>query len=116
MRAIWFSFAVAAAIACFGTTEVSAATLDRIKSSGVVKLAYRVDAPPYSFKNKTGIPSGYTVDLCRAITASLKNQLESPDIKIEPFNAAGLTIEFGQVAARNRDIAVLVHHALICPG
>ncbi len=53
------------ALGLFGA-DASAATLDRIKKSGVVKIAYRVDAAPYSYKDAIGEPSGYTVDLCRA--------------------------------------------------
>lgn len=70
------------ALGLFGA-DASAATLDRIKKSGVVKIAYRVDAPPYSYKNAIGEPSGYTVDLCRAVTASLKGQLGLQKISIE---------------------------------
>ncbi len=70
------------ALALFGA-DASAATLDRIKQSGVVKIAYRVDAPPYSYENAIGEPSGYTVDLCRAVTASLKGQLGLQKISIE---------------------------------
>ncbi len=50
------------ALGLFGA-DVSAATLDRIKKSGVIKIAYRVDAPPYSYQYAIGEPSGYTVVL-----------------------------------------------------
>ena len=63
--------------------DASAATLDRIKKSGVVRIAFRVDAAPYSYKNVIGEPSGYTVDLCRAVTVSLKSQLGLQNISIE---------------------------------
>ncbi len=70
------------ALGLFGA-DASAATLERIKSSEAVKIAYRVDAAPYSYKNAIGEPSGYTVDLCRAVTASLKGQLGLQKISIE---------------------------------
>ncbi len=41
------------ALGLFGA-NASAATLDQIKKSGVVKIAYRVDAAPYSYKNAIG--------------------------------------------------------------
>jgi ABC-type amino acid transport substrate-binding protein len=63
--------------------NASAATLDRIKESGVIKIAYRADAPPYSYKNASDEPSGYTVDLCRAVSASLKDQMGLQNISIE---------------------------------
>ena len=81
---------------CLLGAEASAATLDRIKQTGVVKIAYRVDAPPYSFKNAIGEPSGYTVDLCRAVTASLKNQL----------GLQAISIEYLPVTAENRFEAI----------
>ena len=70
------------AFGLFGA-NASAATLDRIKETGVIKIAYRTDAAPYSYKSANGEPSGYTVDLCRAVTASLKDQLGLKDISIE---------------------------------
>ncbi|MEE8154663.1 MAG: transporter substrate-binding domain-containing protein, partial [Phycisphaerales bacterium] len=70
------------ALGLFGA-DASAATLDRIMKSGVIKIAYRVDAAPYSYKDAIGEPSGYTVDLCRAVTASLKGQLGLQKISIE---------------------------------
>ena len=73
---------VAVALGLFGV-DASAATLDRIKESGVIKIAYRTDAPPYSYKNAIDEPSGYTIDLCREVTASLKDQLSLDSISIE---------------------------------
>jgi len=63
--------------------DASAATLDRITQSGAIKIAYRADAPPYSYTNDNNEPSGYTVDLCRAVTESLKAQLSLQKISIE---------------------------------
>jgi len=70
------------ALGLFGA-GASAATLDRIKESEVIKIAYRADAPPYSYKNAIDEPSGYTVDLCRAVTVSLKDQMGLDSISIE---------------------------------
>ena len=68
---------------CLAGTTASADTLDRIKKSGVVKIAYRTDAPPYSFKNAVGEPSGYTVDLCRAVAVGLRAQLGLEQISVD---------------------------------
>ena len=38
-------------------------TLDRIKDSGEIRLAYRADASPFSFE-LDGKPGGYSVNLC----------------------------------------------------
>jgi ABC-type amino acid transport substrate-binding protein len=60
-----------------------AVTLDRVKSSGTLKLGYRTDARPFSFKDASGNPAGYSVDLCRAIGESVKGQLGQADLKVE---------------------------------
>ena len=60
-----------------------AATIERIKDSGVVRIGYRQDAPPFSFKNTVGEPAGFTVDLCRAVVALVKGQLKLDQIQIE---------------------------------
>ncbi len=47
-------------------------TLGRVRDSGVIKLGFREDAAPFSFRDSIGEPAGYTVDLCRAIAAAVK--------------------------------------------
>ena len=42
-------------------------TLDDIKSSGELKLAYRPDVPPFSSRGRDLQPRGFTIDLCRII-------------------------------------------------
>ena len=95
------------ALGLFGA-DASAATLDRIKKSGVVKIAYRVDAAPYSYKNAIGEPSGYTVDLCRAVTASLKGQLGLQEISIEyvPVTAENRSLFWDGLNKGKRSIAI----------
>jgi putrescine:ornithine antiporter len=60
----------------------AAGTLERIKTSGALKLGYRTDARPFSFQD-AGKPAGYSVDLCRALGASVKSQLGLADLKVE---------------------------------
>ena len=74
----------------------SAATLDRIKENGVVNIGYREDAPPFSFRNTVGDPVGYTVDLCRAVVANIKEQL----------GLASISIEYVAVSAEDRFEAI----------
>jgi polar amino acid transport system substrate-binding protein/glutamate/aspartate transport system substrate-binding protein len=51
--------------------EAAAATLDRIRSTGVFRIGYRADAKPYSYRNEKGQPTGYIVDLCREVAAAV---------------------------------------------
>lgn len=93
----WFA-AVFVATAVFlvetGWQPASAAgALDRIRSDGTIRLAYRDDAPPFSYKdpNRTE-PAGFMVDLCRAVARRLGDQL----------NLSGLKVAYVKVTAENR--------------
>jgi ABC-type amino acid transport substrate-binding protein len=41
----------------------SAGTPDRITLDKTIRLAYREDAPPFSYKDKSGEPAGYNADV-----------------------------------------------------
>ena len=60
----------------------SAATLDRIAQDKSIRIAYRDDAPPFSYKGKGGQPAGYMVDLCRAVAQKLGEQLKLPTLDV----------------------------------
>jgi len=61
-------------------SSASAGTLDRISQDKTVRLAYREDAPPFSYKDKIGDPAGFMVDLCRAVAKKLAQQLQAPTL------------------------------------
>ena len=73
------------AFVCFSITCLSNAALaqgadgrlKQIGDSGVVRLAYRSDANPFSFVNAKGEPDGYTVELCKFVVQSLEQQLNT---------------------------------------
>ncbi len=68
-----------------------AQTLDKIRSTKTVNIAYRADALPFSFEDpNTKQPAGYTVDVCKRVVASLEQQLKSGPLQIKwvPANAA----------------------------
>lgn len=48
-----------------------AGVLDRVKETGVFRIGYRADAPPYSYQDSRGRPAGYIVDLCREVAGAL---------------------------------------------
>ena len=78
----------------------SAGTIDRIRQDKAIRLAYREDAPPFSFKNDIGEPAGFMVDLCRAVAKQLTQQLQLPTLSVVyvPVTAANRfeTIEQGK--------------------
>ncbi len=59
----------------------SEGTLDKIAKSGEILIGYRTDASPLSYVNADGEPSGYSVDLCRRISAGVKAHLGQEGIK-----------------------------------
>lgn len=71
-----------ALILAFACTA-QAATLDSIKSTKTVRIGYRPDALPFSFKDSLGEPVGYSVNLCREVAKSLKDQLGLDQIKVD---------------------------------
>jgi ABC-type amino acid transport substrate-binding protein len=61
----------------------SAATLDRIKETGTIKLGYLTDARPFSFRNESGAAEGYTVALCQQVADQTKKELALPGLRVE---------------------------------
>lgn len=78
-----FRFA-SVAVAATGLTlgSAGAATLDTLKQAKTIRLAVRDDAPPFSYKDKTGQPAGFMVDLCRAVVKHLAGDLSLDELKI----------------------------------
>lgn len=72
----------------FGTA--SAGVLDRISQEKAIRIAYREDAPPFSYKDKIGEPVGFMVDLCREVAKKLADQLRlgSLNVVYVPVTAA----------------------------
>jgi polar amino acid transport system substrate-binding protein/glutamate/aspartate transport system substrate-binding protein len=74
-----------AAAAVLGV-EASAGTLDHIRETKTLRIAYDPDAPPFSYivpgSPPTAQPQGYSVELCRGIADQFKEQLKIPDLKI----------------------------------
>lgn len=59
----------------------SEGTLEKIARTGEFLIGYRTDASPLSYENADGLPSGYSVDLCRRIAAAVKGHLDDSDIE-----------------------------------
>jgi polar amino acid transport system substrate-binding protein/glutamate/aspartate transport system substrate-binding protein len=71
------------ALTLFPAGAATAATLDRIRDSGTIKLGYREDAAPFSFADASGLPAGYSVALCQVVASAVRSQLQREDIRIE---------------------------------
>ncbi|MFZ6656486.1 amino acid ABC transporter substrate-binding protein [Undibacterium sp. TJN19] len=58
-------------------------TLERIGRNGKIVLATRDASIPFSYKDNSGKPVGYTVDICLKLVETIKIQLKRPDLRIE---------------------------------
>lgn len=56
-------------------------TLEKIARTGEFLIGYRTDSSPLSYENADGEPSGYSVDLCRRIAASVNAHFGEKDIE-----------------------------------
>jgi ABC-type amino acid transport substrate-binding protein len=57
------------------TVGSEASTLARIQKTGILKLGYRTDARPFSYRDQAG-PTGYSVDLCQAVGEAVDGELD----------------------------------------
>ncbi|MCU4178904.1 amino acid ABC transporter substrate-binding protein [Bosea sp. BH3] len=73
------------------TASLAADTLARARETGTLRLGFRPDAPPYSYRTSNGEPSGYIVDLCREVAAGVKKAQDLPGLKIEYVEVSSTT-------------------------
>lgn len=64
-------------------TEAGAATLERVRDSGAIKIGYREDAKPFSYADASGLPAGYTVDICNTVVSAVRQRLQRDDIEVQ---------------------------------
>ena len=76
LRALSF----AASVLALGSAE--AGTLDKVRQDKALRIAYRDDAPPFSFTDSTGLPVGFMVDLCQSVAKHIGEQLNISDLKV----------------------------------
>jgi ABC-type amino acid transport substrate-binding protein len=60
-----------------------AGTLDRIRTTGTLKLGFRADARPLSFQDEAGKAAGYSVELCQVVAEAVKSALSLPALKVD---------------------------------
>ena len=62
--------------------DAMAATLDDIRQSKTLRVAYREDAPPFAYNARPASPPGFMIELCQAAADKLGQQLKIPDLKV----------------------------------
>jgi ABC-type amino acid transport substrate-binding protein len=71
-----------AAAAALALSSADAGTLDKVGQDRALRIAYRDDAPPFSFTDESGLPAGFMIDLCKAVAKHIGEQLVINDLKI----------------------------------
>lgn len=77
--------------------------LKKIQDTRTIAVAYRPDAMPFSFEDAEKKPSGYTVDLCKAVIASLESQLGISPLQVR-WVPVTLQTRFTAVASGQADM------------
>lgn len=58
-------------------------TLARIGQTQTLRLGFREDAKPFSYKGPDGAPAGYSVELCKRVANSLQSQLKLSRLDVQ---------------------------------
>lgn len=74
---------IAVALASLTAVPASAATLDRIRGTGAIRLGYLADARPFSFRNEAGAAEGYAIALCQEVADQVKKGLALPSLRVD---------------------------------
>lgn len=57
-------------------------TLDKVKASGTITLAYRESSIPFSYLNDKAQPVGFGFEVCMKIVDDVKKAIAKPDLKV----------------------------------
>jgi ABC-type amino acid transport substrate-binding protein len=78
----WVKALSLAATAGLAIASADAGTLDKVRQDKALRIAFRDDAPPFSFTDSSGLPAGFMVDLCRSVAKHIGEQLNINDLKL----------------------------------
>jgi putrescine:ornithine antiporter len=58
-------------------------TLDRVRDAGKLRIGYREDARPFSYRDESGRPTGYSIALCEKVAEAVKAEVGSTALATE---------------------------------
>jgi ABC-type amino acid transport substrate-binding protein len=67
--------------------------LARLSQGEPLRIGFREDAAPFSYRNDLGNPVGFSIELCGVIVGDLKRELNLPDLLVE-FKPVGAEDRF----------------------
>jgi ABC-type amino acid transport substrate-binding protein len=82
-RPVFASLAFSAAAASMPAQAQQPATLDKIKSSGSITVAYRESSIPFSYLGGDAQPTGFGWEICQRIVAEAKKATGRNDLKVQ---------------------------------
>lgn len=96
----------------------SSPTLKRIQSTGVVRIGYRENSPPFAFLDAKGKPIGYSLDICEVVVEAIAREVDrdvtveyrpvTPENRFEMVTSGAIDLECGSstnTAERRRTVA-----------
>ena len=92
------AFAVQSALA-----QPARDTLGRIKQAKAINVAYSPDSLPFSVKEQTGEPAGYTIEICKRVIAQIGRAVGDPNIKVN-WMPGSVTERLQMVASGKADL------------
>ena len=78
-----FAFFAVTLLTTAQPASAASANLDRIKEEGKITLGYRADAQPFSYRDRSDKPAGYSVALCQQIVDQVKAELGLASLTVQ---------------------------------
>lgn len=60
--------------------------MEKIKSTGVITLAYRESSIPFSYLGADGQPIGFGWEICNKVVDQIRHQIARPDLKVQTLS------------------------------
>ena len=95
--------AASVVVAAHAHAQAPSSVLARIKSSGVITVAYSADSLPFSFTGPDKAPAGYSIDLCKRVITQISTAASTPNLKIN-WVAASTPDRLQMVATGKADL------------
>jgi ABC-type amino acid transport substrate-binding protein len=87
-----------------GSVAAAADTIAKIRADQTIRIGYREDAPPFSYRPAGAAePTGFVVNLCRVVAKHLAEQLRVPALKISYVSVTAAN-RFDAVERRDVDL------------
>ncbi|HET7032263.1 MAG TPA: amino acid ABC transporter substrate-binding protein, partial [Casimicrobiaceae bacterium] len=96
----------------------SSPTLKRIQSTGVVRVGYRENSPPFAFLDAKGKPIGYSLDICEVVVDAIAREVDrevrveykavTPENRFDLVTSGAIDLECGSstnTAERRKSVA-----------